>query len=182
VKKLLLTICLVLLVSSQAHAFKHMLFIANQSTATINEEEITFYVLHVDTVVYRIGTQTVAEPYAGNNNYYKVDIFSLAHEDTAHLLDVIMPNGYVNISSRATEFRAWSYTDLAARVIDGQINSLVLKKFLRVRYTVTPIDEEDSGNRDGTIEEYEADVAAGKAWGRAYIPHKWLGVDYEHEE
>jgi hypothetical protein len=181
-RKLLFTLLVCLALCQPVQAFQHMLFIANQQTAVVNEESVTFYVLHVGAETYRIGVQVVDEPYAGNYNYYKVDLFSLAHSGDTHLLDVIMPDGYVNVAEQATEFRAWSYTDLAARVINGQINSVVLKKFLRVRYTVTPDGGDDTGIRNGTIEEYEADVSAGKTWGKAYIPHKWMGATYEFEE
>jgi hypothetical protein len=181
-KRILLALLISFSACQSADAYQHVLFIANQQTATVNEESVTFYVLHLGATVYRIGTAVIEEPYATTYNYHKIDIFPLAHAGATYLLDTIVPDGYVNLASSMTEFTAWSYTDLAARVINAQVSDVVLKKFLRVRYTVTPIDEEDSGNRDGTIEEYEADVAAGKAWGRAYIPHKWLGVDYEHEE
>jgi len=90
-----------------------------------------------------------------------------------------VPNQYVGAASLCDQFRGWSYTDLAGRVANGQIPALVIKKFLRVHYTVTPVDGDDTGHRTGTIKEFEDDTSAGKAWSRAFIPHKWFGQDFE---
>jgi hypothetical protein len=153
-----------------------MLFIADQNSATIEGELYTFYELSVGATTYRIGTGNVPEPQATTYNYYRVDLYSLASEGSTHLLDVIMPDGYVGVAKQADEFTAWSYTDLAARVANGQVGVAVIKKFLRVRYTA------DGEAKTDTIENYEADPATEKVWIKAYIPHKWYGGRYEHFE
>ena len=170
------------LIPAFCSAATHMLFIADQNTATIDGVEYTFFELNVGATKYRIGKAVVPEPYATQYKYYRMDGVSLAKEGATHLLDVQMPDQYVNVAKQANEFRAWSYTDLAARIATGQLPAVILKKFLKVRYTVTPVDGEDSGQRTGTLEEYEDDASSGKTWGRAFIPMKWFGKDFEHND
>jgi hypothetical protein len=153
-----------------------MLFIANQNTATIGEQEVVYYELTVGAATYRIGTATLNSATASTYNYYRVDLYSLASEGTLHLLDVIMPDGYVSVAEQADEFQAWSFSDLAGRNVSGTISDAVMKRFFRVRYMA------DGEAKTGTIKEYEDDTATEKVWIRAYIPHKWLGGDYEHFE
>lgn len=175
-KKLILAVLMVLIGCHCALAYTHVLFIADQASADLGGETYTFYTLDINSTTHRIGTSTVPEPYATTYHYHEVDLYSLANEGDTHLIDVIIPDAWADDALQATEFTAWSYTDLAARVANGQVGVAVIKKFLRVRYTA------DGVLTSGTIEEYEADTTTPKVWLKAYIPHKWLGIDYEHFE
>jgi hypothetical protein len=111
----------------------------------------------------------------------------LATDGTKVIFDAIVSNEDAAKIEASDQFLAHSYTDLAGRVMAGEVANTALKKLLRVQWSVTPKitakgEEPDDGRRSGTIEEFEADKSPGKTWGKASIPHKWLGREFEHLE
>ena len=88
------------------------------------------------------------------------------------VIEVLVDDDKLNVVTESEQYIAKSYTDLAAKVIMGEIPVDIYKSLMQIEY------EEDGEMKRGTIADYEASTKS-KKWSKVVIPHKWFGIDTE---
>lgn len=162
----------------------HVLLDAIKKVATLGEYvDVEYFEVNVDAKKYRFGKREIDEETAAPYDYRKINYIILGEEAGRSLVDALIPAQYKSLIERSDEFRAWSYVDMSARVVTGQLPNYYVERLLRVRYTVTdtivPEDGSDpyegTVNVSNTIRDWGLDDRPDKTWGQAYMPVKWYG-------